>query len=56
MELINVMVNKIASWIDNLFSLFGFYTERYSGLMVWGFLAIMMAKMFKLNVKYSKTK
>lgn len=54
MELINVMINKLVSWIDNLFSLFGFYSERYSGLLVWGFVAIMFAKIFKIKFSYSK--
>lgn len=54
MELINVMVNKLSSWIDNLFSLFGFYSERYSGLIVWGFIGLIVAKFLKLNIKYSK--
>lgn len=54
MELINVMVNKLISWVDNLFRLFGFYSERYSGLIVWGFIIAIVGKMLKLNFKLSK--
>lgn len=50
MELINIMVNKIGSWVDNLFSLFSYYTERYSGIMVWGFMLLAAAKIFKIKL------
>lgn len=54
MEMINMMVNKISAWIDSLFQFFGFYSERYSGLIVYGFLALILAKIFKIKLNYTK--
>lgn len=54
MELVNILVNKISSWIDNIFSLFGFYSERYSKLIVFGFLFVAAAKVFKIKLDLKK--
>lgn len=54
MEMVNSLVNKMSSWIDNLFGLFGFYSERYSPLIVWGFIFMALAKFFKFKFNYTK--
>ena len=50
MNYVDLMINKVVSWIDQAFS----FVSQYSGLFVWGFVAIMVSKMFKLNVRYTK--
>lgn len=41
------LVDKATTWVDSLFGYFGFYTERYSKLIVFGFLGLVLAKFFK---------
>jgi hypothetical protein len=44
---IDTMMGKTVSWIDQIFS----FVNRYSDLFVYGFVAMMIAKMAKFNFK-----
>jgi hypothetical protein len=44
---IDTLTNKTVSWIDTIINL----GSKYSSLLVWGVLAMMVAKMAKFNVK-----
>jgi hypothetical protein len=43
------LVAKGASWIDQLFSIFGVYTANYSKYIVYGLLILAISKVFKFK-------
>lgn len=47
---IDVVMNKSISWIDQMFA----FVMRYSDLFVYGFVAMMFAKLMKFNFKIGK--
>lgn len=48
--MVDTLLSKIISWIDDLFSL----AKEYSHLLVFGVLAMMIAKFMKVNLKVGK--
>jgi hypothetical protein len=44
---IDNLTNKTISWVDQGFSFF----NKYSSLLVYGVVAMMMAKLMKFNIK-----
>ena len=50
MEQLNGLISWIQAKIDQLFSYFGFYTQNYSKLLVYGLLTFILAKMLKVKV------
>lgn len=49
MNYIDVLISKTVSWIDQIFS----FGNKYSNIIVYGVLAMMVAKMAKLKINYS---
>lgn len=43
---INLLTTKTVSWVDQGFS----FVNKYSDLFVWGFVAIMASKLFKVHI------
>lgn len=50
MNQIDNLTNKTIGWIDQVFS----FVNRYSNLIVYGVVAMMVAKMAKFNFKIGK--
>lgn len=50
MNQIDNLTNKTISWIDQVFS----FANRYSDLIVYGVVAMMIAKMAKFKVNIGK--
>jgi hypothetical protein len=49
-DYIGTMMNKSISWIDQIVA----FVMKYSDLFVYGFVAMMLAKVVKFNVKVGK--
>lgn len=49
MNYIDVLISKTVGWIDQMFS----FVNQYSNIIVYGVLAMMVAKMMKLKINYS---
>lgn len=45
--MIDTMLSKVVGWVDTLFDL----GKQYSNLLVFGVLAMMVAKFMKVNLK-----
>lgn len=50
METVDLIINKVIGWIDQLFGFFGFYSERYSQLFMWALVLFVGAKVFKIKL------
>lgn len=48
--MIDNLTNKIISWIDQMFSFAG----KYSNLLIYGVVAMMIAKMMKVKLNIGK--
>lgn len=46
----DVVLSKVIGWIDTLFGWFGYYSERYSSLLVTGLLLFVASKIFKVKL------
>lgn len=47
---IDTLTTKTISWVDQVFTFF----NKYSSLLVYGVVAMMIAKMAKINLKIGK--
>jgi hypothetical protein len=56
MQMVNALIEKLISWVDAIFGWFGFYSNKYSQLLVYGLLLFIAAKIFKVkaNVNVGK--
>lgn len=45
--MVDNLLSKVIGWIDQLFN----FGNNYSGLLVWGFVAMMVAKFLKVNLR-----
>lgn len=50
MNAIDTVISKVIGWIDDLFS----FGKQYSDLLVFGVLAMMVAKFMKVQLKVGK--
>lgn len=50
LDLLNKLMNWMMAKIDQLIGFFGFYTQNYSRLLVYGLLILLVSKMFKSKV------
>lgn len=50
MNYVDTVIGKVIGWVDAGIA----FILEYKGLFVWGFLAIMVSKMLKLNLKINK--
>lgn len=50
MNQIDQLTGKTISWIDQVFAFF----NKYSNLLVYGVVAMMVAKMMKVNLRIGK--
>lgn len=48
--MVNTLLQKVVNWIDEGFS----FLQNYSNIIVWGIVAMMIAKMAKFKVKIGK--
>jgi hypothetical protein len=47
---IDNMMNKSISWIDQIFA----FASRYSDILIYGVVAMMFAKLMKINLRVGK--
>jgi hypothetical protein len=47
---IDTITNKTISWVDQIFG----FANKYSNLLIYGVVAMMVAKMLKVNLKVGK--
>lgn len=50
MNAIDNLTNKTIGWIDQVFS----FANKYSNLLIYGVVAMMIAKMMKINLRVGK--
>lgn len=43
------LIGKASGWIDQIFSIFGLYTSKYSKLIVYAVLLLIASKIFKFK-------
>lgn len=48
--MIDNLTNKTIGWVDQVFS----WANQYSNLLIYGVVAMMIAKMMKINLKLGK--
>ena len=50
MEMVNSLTAKIIGWLDQIFS----WANQYSNLLIYGVVAMMVAKMLKVKLNIGK--
>jgi hypothetical protein len=50
--MIDTMISKVVGWVDQIFV----FAKQYSSLLVWGVVAMMVAKFMKVNLKVNAGK
>lgn len=50
MNYIDQILSNVVKWINEMFS----FVKRYSDIFVWGFVAMMVAKLLKVKINYTK--
>jgi hypothetical protein len=50
MGTLEFLIDKGVQWVDRILGFFDFYSTRYSKLVLFGFLGLVLAKFFKGKV------
>lgn len=48
--MVDQMFSKVVDWIDQAFT----FMQRYSDIIIWGVVAMMVAKLAKFKIKIGK--